>query len=728
MKLQSITLTNFLCYYGNDNKLNFENGLNLILGANGYGKSKLYDAFQWVFKDGITDDAAPGRIKNTSFLKKELISEKALLECAIGENVFCEVIIEVSDSSSTYQLKRKYIVSKKDATTWVEAKASSFEVYKKDVIHFKPLDQDLTMTIPNRLIADEVMPYVWFQGEKGVNSIIDTSSKDALKRVIEKLSDIEKWDEYSTIMQKAATTAGSDFNKELKSKTSKQKEYDELVSKQSCLIRNLEKNQEELKNATLNHEAANNKFNSILGKLDSAQKITDLDRRRKQKAKELETTIQGIESFQLTFTKRLFSDYWLLMGMDKLVSKFEEKYKTYNDFVSQRKVADAIAKANMNSQTRLPRGIPERMHLQRMLDQELCLVCNRPAKQGTPEYKAIQELLPELTKVIDTKPDIESDLRRLWNTSFSMADKFGNAETEIADAIKDRDKLIRKKEELEEEIKKLDADINNEILNSGIDRATDIVSMAEVTNQDIQTYSKAKGRLELEQETIEKELKVVDSRLKQLSVGNIDPIFLRKKELLDDLVELTARVKEKQYKKLVQQLEKAANFHYENINKPTGAFYGKIKFVETSIGGYLPENFDDNGQRVSNPNTSQTSSLKLSIILAIMSANHDRGYNNRYPLIADAPISDFDPLKKKSFLIETANTFHQSIVIIYDYLESDTERSNRFKPDLGKIKDLQNEIEKNGKNLTVHYLDIPNGVSTTNRTELSVKIRPLNLI
>ena len=413
MKLHSISLTNFLCYYGSNNKLTFDDGLNLILGANGYGKSKLYDAFQWVFKDGITDDLAPGRIKNTSFLKKELISEKALMECEVGENVFCEVIIEVYDSSSTYQLKRKYFASKKDADTWVEAKASSFEVYKKDVIHFKPLNEDLALAIPNRLIGDEVMPYVWFQGEKGVNSIIDTSSKDALKRVIEKLSDIEKWDEYSAIMQKAATTAGNDFNKELKNNNRNQQEYDSLVVQQSSLKGKLERSKEELSNAVLNHEAANNKFNSILGKLDSAQKITDLDKRRKQKASDLEATIHGIESFQLNFTKRLFNDYWLLMGTEKLVSNFEEKYKIYNDFVCQRKVAEAIAKANTNSQTRLPRGIPERMHLQRMLDQQVCLVCNRPAKKGTPEYKSIEELLPELTKVIDSKPDIESDLRRL---------------------------------------------------------------------------------------------------------------------------------------------------------------------------------------------------------------------------------------------------------------------------------------------------------------------------
>ncbi len=106
MKIHSISLTNFLCYYGNNNKARFGDGLNLILGANGYGKSKLYEAFQWVFKDGITDDLVPRRIKNTSLLKRELISEKALFECEIGENVSCEVIIEVEEGSNIFQLKK----------------------------------------------------------------------------------------------------------------------------------------------------------------------------------------------------------------------------------------------------------------------------------------------------------------------------------------------------------------------------------------------------------------------------------------------------------------------------------------------------------------------------------------------------------------------------------------------------------------------------------------------
>ncbi|MFZ0389008.1 MAG: hypothetical protein WAN36_01005, partial [Calditrichia bacterium] len=466
---------------------------------------------------------------------------------------------------------------------------------------------------------------------------------------------------------------------------------------------------------------------SILGKLSSAQKISELEKKKNQKLKELETTINQIEYFQTSFTKRLFSDYWLLMDTENLITIFEEKYKKYNEFVVKRKVTEDFAKANTNAQLRLPRGIPERMHVQRMLEEQTCLVCNRPAKKGTPEYKAIEELLPEMTKSIVRKPDIESDLRRLWNSCFSMSEKFGNAESEIKEAINDRDKLNQNKIILEKELENLKADIANEIFNTGVESAFDIISTAEVTNKDIQKYSKETAKLEVDRENLLKQLKTVEAKLKQLSIGNIDSIFLKKKEVLEELVELTERVKDKQYRELVQQLEKEANLHYENINKASGAFYGRIKFVETPSGGFLPENFDANGNRVSNPNTSQRSSLKLSIILAIMSANTGRGYNIRYPLIADAPISDFDPLKKKSFLVETANTFNQSIVIIYDFLNSDPERTNRFKPDIDELKELKNAVENHEKKLTVHYLDIPDKISTKNRSELTVHVKKVNL-
>ena len=55
MIINSITMKNFQCYYGEheDNKFEFTDGLNLIIGNNGAGKSKFYDAFYWVLNDKI---------------------------------------------------------------------------------------------------------------------------------------------------------------------------------------------------------------------------------------------------------------------------------------------------------------------------------------------------------------------------------------------------------------------------------------------------------------------------------------------------------------------------------------------------------------------------------------------------------------------------------------------------------------------------------------------------
>ena len=111
--------------------------------------------------------------------------------------------------------------------------------------------------------------------------------------------------------------------------------------------------------------------------------------------------------------------------------------------------------------------------------------------------------------------------------------------------------------------------------------------------------------------------------------------------------------------------------------------------------------------------------------MAIITANNNRGYADKYPLISDAPISDFDSIKAKAFLIEAANTFSQSILIVKDFLVEDPSREDRYMVDLGQLSELGKSLKNLKKNLTVSRIDIPDNLDRKNRKSLMVKLSPV---
>ena len=48
MIIKNLTITNFRSYYG-ENSIDIGNGLTLIIGANGDGKTTLFEAVEWLF-------------------------------------------------------------------------------------------------------------------------------------------------------------------------------------------------------------------------------------------------------------------------------------------------------------------------------------------------------------------------------------------------------------------------------------------------------------------------------------------------------------------------------------------------------------------------------------------------------------------------------------------------------------------------------------------------------
>lgn len=741
MLITKISISNFLCYYGSDNHFDFVEGLNIVLGANGYGKSKLYDAFQWVFSDGITDNApraTPGGLKLTSVVKGDLVSEKAKAECAIGESVETKVIVEVEYSRNShqhvsqqkYQLIRTYRVRRTDDKVWVEPGKSEFQIFEFDIVSYKPVPENKHDEVLERLIPVDVRPYVWFQGERGISNLIDTSSNGSLRNVIKRLSDIDRWDKYIQVAEKAYDTARNAFDQELKKSQKNQVRIGELQTEQRLLENQVRQLEQQITNASQNQQDAQEKKDALLASIEFAETINKLTQARNRAENAYTTAVKQSDAFDEGLSRKLFADNWVLLGTSSLVDKFEEKLTDYDEAIAIRKATANLTKQiNEKLQIRLPDNVPEPMYVRMMLDEEHCRVCDRPAPKGSDAYTAIASLLlsePEIIQPERPRKNLKSFFRQFYTNGLGMKSSIDSINQRVQQSyqeqINNRDRVRSLKEELEAKSREL----QQQEQTSGVTNARDIVNSMNGAVADIQKFEGDLVSDRSKKKQKEDRLKEINDELSKLSEGQVPAHLTQKKSILFDLAELAKHVKKTKYQELVQQLENRANQHYRNINAPTGAFYGTIRFMETSDGGYRPAIVDNNGREMSNLNTSLVSSLKLSIIMAIVSANKTRNYAQFYPLISDAPVSDFDVVKAMTFFKETANTFRQSIVIVKELLVEDPARIGRYKPDLARLHELQTELKAADKTLNVYQLDMPDGVSNSFRNEIEVTIQKVD--
>jgi DNA sulfur modification protein DndD len=736
MIIKSISISNFMCYYGDNNVLEFTKGLNIVLGANGYGKSKLYDAFQWVFNDQVTNSDPNNKAgyKRTSSLKRELISEKALAEAHVGDAVECKVVIEILRSadanSESYRIARAYTCKKTAKDIWAEPNESKLSIYRKDILHYTPISEHENGGILERLLPTEVRPYVWFQGERGINALIDTSSEESLKNVIKRLSDITQWNDYIVVAQKAFETAKNAFDLQMRTAKRHGERIAKLQTEEADLEREIAKYDRLIEEYKRNLKAAQDKSEQFDVQIENARNMKKLQSEEEHLSRQLRDVIGNIDKAYQNFNRKMFSNYWVLSGTDQLMSNFDKKFTAYNESVAMRRAQENLRRqAEEQLQTRLPDGVPEPIHIQKMIEIEHCLVCDRPAKEGTKEYEAISSLLPKHKPQEETVKSWQYQmLNDLYHNNMAVRDGVSNAQDEIREEIKEITLNQARMQQLKDELDAKELEIREQLRLGGSSNPTGIIDSWRITTADIVKYNADIVRDEAIREGKVKQLKSVQSELGQLSKGEIPESYTIKRDIFNDLHALTIRVKDTKYKELILILESKANEHFQKINCETGAFYGKIRFIEISEGGYRPIIIDpgkNDSDITGSLNTSTVSAMKLSIIMAIVSANANRSYTQFYPLIADAPVSDFDPVKTKAFLLESAETFSQSIIIMKEGLVRDEHRQQRYRPEMDKLNELNNELNAKNVPLKVFQIDMPDGISNENRSEITIDIKKI---
>lgn len=727
MILTSIEITNFMCYSG-VNRFDFTEGINVIIGDNGYGKSKLYDAFYWVMYDQCFDTNKKD-FRRTSQLKRLIVSDKAISETSMG-SIRTSVILTFKnvERDQVFMLERRYDV-RKDGDQIIENEESEEIVSQKDILTSKVVDSpEQIERIKRSILPDNIKPYMWFQGEQ-VESIIDFNKQDTLTQAINVLSNITRFDNIIEIADTLQDSSEKELNR-------KQREYSKDKSRSENLelqrqniiqtIKNLEIQELQVKD---NLAIAEERAESLMNKLSEAQKIRELEEKRKGIERNLVEVSNDFRSEQINLHKRMFTNKWVLKGTENL---FDEYGKLYNEFEQRKlqKLANARAKVDAANemikemQTRLPLDVPEPIHVERMLQIERCLVCDREAPKDSEAWLKIKEILDrskmKLKKVEDettSKHDFSSDLRRLYQNGLGNSHVIKSIDEDIKITFERLAKLDTRRIKLREELKKVESEILNLIAETALDvnNATNLVN--EVTNY--QTFARRAerecGHIEIEIQKRKAELEIINKDLGLLVRGQLPAFLIEKVRILEQFAVVAHSTRKRVFDRLVKMLEGEANKHYQEMTQSNLSARGVIRLKELSNGkNYMPELVDENGNVLLQLNTGNIILIKLATIMAIISARQGSRDTELYTLITDAPMSVFGEDYTMGFCKTVSKVYKQSIIMSKEFY-----RNEKLKNQLLTDKDI-----KLGK----VYMITPSIPETerANRNSLSTNIKALN--
>ena len=187
MIIQKIEIENFRSYY-KQNAFELTNGLNLIIGSNGDGKTTFYEALEWLF-----------RTDGTNKMDTKFISKKRIEELFANESDDVRVAMTYEHKGKIKILEKMFHFTK-SFDGEVSTSNYSFSLIEnvgvervvKDGIRF---DYDL---------PSEIRKYTMFKGESDLDVF---QNSNALKMLVETFSDVKDFEAYFAFMEYATKKA-----------------------------------------------------------------------------------------------------------------------------------------------------------------------------------------------------------------------------------------------------------------------------------------------------------------------------------------------------------------------------------------------------------------------------------------------------------------------------------------------------------------------------------------
>ncbi len=683
MIIKEIVINNFRSYYGDQNKFEFSEGLTLILGDSGDGKTTFFEALQWLFNTTITE----GNIIQLSEMRKSKME--------VGD------IVDVSVSMTFEHDGEKFV---KKSFTVKREKEDFFKVGKIEYQGFETNGIE-RIQVSGKNLIDRcydafIQRFSMFKGESDLNVFDDPT---ALKSLVDKFSDIRRFDDLVKYTSSFEDKSQKAYLKEMKSDKKVANEAKKLEESLKEIDDKINAKNREIKEKKTSYDTYSKKLGALEENQEASERYNDIkDRLESKEDRRIKLKSQiGFVNYNFALLDKM----WILCAFPNILQEFKHKCsdlskeKRQQEKNYERQKAIEIGKleairdlqgALVNGAPELPWYLPNQETMEEMLHDHICKVCGRPAEEGSEAYAFMLNKLNQYKEhiALEAKRKSEkeaikemelfkySNIEDLHNLSISLS---GNNESQInsiAREISDRRNLVNR---LNQDLKEVDrqiqeikdeksrlliqaGDVSEEVLERDFKNIKGLYEQKERANVRL-------TELKVELDILQKQKDECQKQMNDLNPSSsLVRVYQETHRVLDEIAKAFLNAKNNNLRLFLTDLEEKANTYVAKLS--ANDFHGTIRLRQTANESTEIHLYSSNGTEIRKPSGSQKTVMYISVLFAISDFTQEKR-DEDYPLIFDAATSSFGDSKEESFYKVIDNIKKQCIIATKDFITDD---------------------------------------------------------
>ena len=682
MIIKEIRIKNFRSYYGDDNKFEFSDGLTLILGDNGDGKTTFFEALEWLFKTEL--DRGNQELENVSEMRKSKLE--------IGEQD--EVSVFMSFEHDGMKSVEKSFIFERTGESSFRAGKVSYTGYEDTDAGREQVSGKLLI---NRCYDSFIQRFSMFKGESRLDVFDD---KTALKTLVDKFSDIKAFDKLVENTDEFERKSEAAYLKEMKSDEKVSKEAKSLELKIKHVSENITQKKKDIKEKQTSIDDYSSRLKELEQNQETSERYKEIEDRRKTQQDKKNKLLSQIG--MVDYNHALLDKFWVLAPFPKILQEFKQKCSAYSkekrrlEREFDRKQAEAIGKLKavkeiqgtlINGSTELPWYLPDQETMEEMIHDHICKVCGRPAPEGSEAYEFMLNKLEDYKKHVQAKLQKEIEekaleektlfkfnhIENMHSLSISLSGNNESMISNIALEINERLSLVSR---LREELKSVESKLQEVIDEKSrllIQAGNVSESVLEKDFKDIKGLFEQKGRAEIRLAEMNNELVLLQNQLTgfQKDLDELNPssglvkILRDVHRVLDEISKAFANAKEANLRRFLHELEDKANEYLDVLS--ANDFHGVVRLRQTADESTEIKLFSSNKTEIVKPSGSQKTEMYISVLFAISDFTKEKR-DEDYPLIFDAATSSFGDSKEEEFYNVIDGLDKQCIIVTKDFM------------------------------------------------------------